>query len=88
MNIKYSPHFIAQYKKLVKKNKRLEGLIEERIKLFISDKTNPSLHLHKLQGNLASDWSISIESNMRIILTYFDENMYFVDIGSHDEVYK
>ena len=88
MNIQYSPHFISRYKKIVKKNKQLQNLIEEKIELFIADKNNPSLRLHKLEGNLRAYWSISIEQNLRIVFTYLDENVAFIEIGSHEEVYK
>ena len=88
MNLQYSPHFVSSYKKLVKMNKYLEVLIEERIKLFIVNKNHPSLRLHKLEGNLRTNWSISIEQNLRIVFIYLDEDVAFIDIGSHDEVYK
>ena len=88
MNALYSPHFIAQYKKIAKRNKKLSDQIKEKIVLFLSDKNNTSLNLHKLKGNMGESWSFSIESNIRVILTYSNDEAIFTDIGSHDEVYK
>lgn len=88
MNALYSPHFIAQYKKIAKRNKKLSDRIKEKIVLFLSNKDDPSLNLHKLKGNMGESWSFSIESNIRIILMYSNDEVIFTDIGSHDEVYK
>lgn len=88
MNVYYSPQFIKKYKKLTKKDKDLGTLIKSKITLFLFDSKNSSLKLHKLKGELRDDWSITIKSNLRIILTHEEENVYFLDIGSHDEVYQ
>lgn len=39
--------------------------IERQIKLFESDPKHPSLRTHKLIGNLADRWSISISKGLR-----------------------
>ncbi len=88
MSIYYSPSFVAKYKKISKKNKKQGDLIKERIALFLSNKIHPSLRLHKLQGNLKEAWSISIDRKIRILLYQDTDSISFVDIGSHDEVYR
>ena len=88
MNAHYSPHFIAKYKKIAKRNKKLSDQIKEKIAQFLRDKNNASLNLHKLKGSMDDSWSFSIESNIRVILMYSGDTIIFTDIGSHDEVYK
>lgn len=88
MKAYYSPRFISKYKKISKRDKRLGSLIKEKIALLLSDKENPSLRMHKLQGDMGNDWSISVTSSIRAIFTYVGDNLYFIDFGSHDEVYR
>lgn len=88
MSIYYSPLFVARYKKISKKNKKQGNLIKEKIALFLSNKTHSSLRLHKLQGNLKEAWSISVDRKIRILLYQDTNSISFVDIGSHDEVYR
>lgn len=88
MNAYYSSHFISKYKKLAKRDKKLKDLIKKKIELLLSDKDNPILRMHKLQGDMGNDWSISVTSNIRAIFTYVGDNFYFIDLGSHDEVYR
>ncbi|PIY68915.1 hypothetical protein COY90_03440 [Candidatus Roizmanbacteria bacterium CG_4_10_14_0_8_um_filter_39_9] len=87
MKAYYSSLFISKYKKINKRDKRLGNLIKEKIALLLVDKRNPSLRLHKLQGSMKTDWSISIRPNLRAIFTLTEDMYYFFDIGSHDEVY-
>lgn len=88
MNALYSPHFITKYKKIAKRNKKLSDQIKEKIALFLSNKYDNSLNLHKLKGSMGECWSFSIESNIRVILMHSNDEVIFTDIGSHDEVYK
>jgi len=49
---------------------------------------HPSLRLHKLEGKMIENWSFSVEDDIRMIFTYVDDGVLFVDIGSHKKVYK
>ncbi len=74
---------------LNKKDKKLIAKIEKQVKLFESDIKHPSLRTHKLTGNLANRWSISISRDLRMIYIVMEPDVaYFVDMGTHDEVYK
>lgn len=75
-----------EFKKIKRKNKQLFRQIEKQIILFQDNPRHPSLRLHKLSGDLEGIWSISISKN---IMTYIQqENIaYFIDIGTHSEIY-
>ena len=87
MNIFVSSSFQKTYKKIIKKNPQLKIKIKERIKTFIENPTNTSLKTHKLQGGLHRNYSFSVKSDLRILFTYVDNDVIFVDIGKHEEVY-
>lgn len=88
MNVYLSKNFIKASKKLTKNNLLIKEKIKEKIKLFTNNPKHPSLKLHKLKGKMVEDWSFSVEGNIRIILTYIEDGVLLVDVGSHDEVYK
>jgi len=48
-----------------------------------------SLKTHKLKGDLAEYYACSLNYEFRIILTIkiADDEVYLINIGSHDEVY-
>lgn len=88
MNIGYTGEFIRNLRKLSLRNKKLREIVVEKINLFVVNRTHPSLRLHKLRGQLKDAWSISINKSVRIIIHISNDEISFVDIGSHDEVYK
>ncbi len=89
MKVKLSPLVQQKLTNLYKKDKKLIQRIEKQIKLFESNPKHPSLRTHKLTGNFNNRWSISINKVLRMVYLVLDENTaYFVDLGTHDEVYK
>lgn len=89
MNIKLSPYVLKELGKIKKTDKQLEKKIAKHLQLFITNPKHPSLRPHKLTGNLSDVWSISITKDLRMIYRLLDDSKaYFVDIGSHDEVYR
>ena len=69
MKIFLASSYIRAYKKLTKYNIPLRDKIKKKILLFMTTPNNPSLKLHKLEGGLRDNWSFSVESDLRIILT-------------------
>ncbi|OGC57111.1 hypothetical protein A3H26_02625 [candidate division WWE3 bacterium RIFCSPLOWO2_12_FULL_36_10] len=71
------------------KDRKLVSRIEKQISLFELNSKHPSLRTHKLSGNLNNRWSISISKGLRMVYIMIDKNIaYFVDLGTHDEVYR
>lgn len=75
--------------KIQKTDTRLAKRIEKQLALFATNPQHRSLRVHKLSGKLQNMWSISITKSIRMIyLLINDDEAYFFDIGTHDEVYK
>lgn len=89
MKAKFSPLVQQKLLLLYKKDKKLVIRIEKQVKLFESNQKHPSLRTHKLTGNLTNRWSISISKGLRMVYLILDENIaYFIDLGTHNEVYR
>lgn len=89
MKIGFSPEAKKELARIKRKNPSLVKKIHKQLQLLSLDPKHPSLRLHKLSGNLKNFWSISITKNVRMIYQLKnDDHAYFVDIGTHDEVYN
>ena len=88
MNIYFSKEFIKSYKKVTKKNSLLKEKIKISLSVFKENPRHPSLRLHWLKGKMVEDWSISVQSDLRIVFTFVSNGVLLVDIGNHKEVYK
>jgi len=89
MKARLSPLVQQKILQLNKKDKKLVAKIKKQIELFESNPKHPSLRTHKLTGKLTNRWSISVNKSQRMIYLLLKEDVaYFVDLGTHDEVYK
>ena len=89
MKAKFSPFVQKMISQIHKKDRKLAEKIQRQIVLFESNPKHPSLKLHKLSGSLDHMWSLSITLSIRMVFTLMSkETAYFVDIGTHDEVYR
>lgn len=71
------------------RNRKLGQKINKQLKIFSQDPRHPSLRTHKLLGNLANSWSISIDRDFRLVYTLLPNGKaYFYKFGTHDEVYR
>ncbi|MEK9179161.1 MAG: type II toxin-antitoxin system mRNA interferase toxin, RelE/StbE family [Patescibacteria group bacterium] len=86
MEIHFSTHFLRQAKKLSPElRKKLSG----RIEIFRKDPHDSRLRLHNLTGRLKKYHSFSLTYSIRVLLLFPKSNVaLFVDIGSHDAVYR
>ena len=82
------PRFEKKLIKYAKFDRDIFELIRKQIKLFENNENHPSLRVHKLHGELEGYWSLSINKSVRVI--YYVENSmaYFINIGTHNEVYR
>lgn len=88
MQIRLSDDLKQKLVQLRKKDKRLVNRAQKQLKLFSANPIHPSLRVHKLSGQLKNMWSISITKGIRMVYLLFDNEAYFFDIGTHDEIYK
>lgn len=84
MEIKFSTDFRKRYQKL---NDKVKKAFHQRLKLFIQDQYHPLLRNHPLTGKLQGYRAFSITGDIRVVY-YIDQGIaYFIDIGTHNQVY-
>ncbi len=88
MNAFFTKSFKKNYKKRIQGNKNLENRFEHRYDLFIKDQSHGVLKDHQLTGKLQGFRSFSITGDIRVIYYINDDTAYFVDIGTHNQVYR
>jgi addiction module RelE/StbE family toxin len=84
----FEKEFIRKLAKLKKKDSNLYQKVLSKLKLFKINDKHPSLRCHKLTGKLNGYWSISMDMGIRMIYWVINDTAYFVDIGTHEEVYR
>lgn len=89
MTVRYDP---ALLKKLRKVDVRIRKRFKERIEIFIKDPNSSQLHNHALRNEWEGRRSIDITNDWRSLYTEKKEGdktvAYFVEIGTHDELYR
>jgi len=86
MQIYTSSHFRRRYKKL---NKEIKKRAQEREKVFVANIFDPRIETHKLHGKLKEQWSYSIGYDHRIAFIFLENgDVLYVDVGTHDELYR
>jgi len=89
MEISFSSQLDKDLKKIFRKDKELAQKVKKQLILFKQNPKHPSLRVHKLSGKLNNMWSLTINESIRMIYLLQDKDQaYFVDIGTHNEVYK
>ena len=82
MEIRYSPKFRRQYKRLLKE---IKIRAEKREVLFRKDPFDSRLKTHKLHGSQEGFMSFSVDYSYRIIFEFVKEDLViFYEIGTHD----
>lgn len=87
MNIKYIGRFQKHFDIRIKPHTNLVKRFQERVDLFIKDFDNPILKDHQLKGEKSQLKAFSITGDIRVIYFVKEGNAYFIDIGSHNQVY-
>ena len=89
IKIQYSESYSKKVIKFFKKHKDVYPQYKKTIELLQNNPYHPSLRLHKLQGNMNTFSSISINMKYRIVVDFIivDDVIILIDIGSHDDVY-
>ena len=82
--IVFHKNFIKNSKKLTLQQK---NNLTQRLKLFGQDKFNPLLNNHSLRGQYQRHRSINITGDLRAIYKKDGENIIFVAIDSHSNLY-
>jgi addiction module RelE/StbE family toxin len=85
-----SPHFHKQFKKQYKKAPTIiRRNFDERLQIFVRDRTHIILNNHPLAGERKGEWSINVTGDWRAIYEYVDDSaIIFLEINTHGNLYK
>jgi len=83
----FTKDFKKAHAKRISHRKKLVVRFEERYDLFVEEPSNPVLKDHKLSGKLEGLRAFSITGDVRIVYYIHEDIAYFVDIGTHNQVY-
>ena len=82
-----SAYFEKKLKKFISVHPKLRFVIIEIIDTLLTDPLSRKYKAHKLSGSLRDCYGVSIGFGYRIVYSFDKNNVYFLNIGSHDEVY-
>ena len=86
--IDFSKSFEKAYAKRIARNEKLKKAYASRYRLFIQGERGYPLHDHALTGSLAGKRAFSIAGDLRVVYIELPDVIIFVDIGTHNQVYK
>jgi addiction module RelE/StbE family toxin len=87
MKISLSEKFEKHFPKRIKPNHSLVKRFSSRVAIFIHDPNNPILRNHRLTGSKKDFYAFSITGDIRVVYTISGDEAWFMDIGTHNQVY-
>ncbi len=89
-SIVWTESFLRTARKFFKKHPDLKPVFEDVARRLQENPGNPSLKFHQLKGSHKGKASVSLTYSYRIIITVkvTEKEIFLLDVGSHDEVYK
>lgn len=88
--IHYSEKFKRLYKRKIKTKRKLKRIFDVQLEKFKVSSEHPDLRSHYLENkkrSLGGYRAFSITDDIRIIYKEEKDFYYFIDIGTHKEVY-
>ncbi|MCL4267201.1 MAG: type II toxin-antitoxin system mRNA interferase toxin, RelE/StbE family [Anaerolineae bacterium] len=88
-----TPKFRRAFRKFIRRNTRLQRVIEDTLAQMQADVYASQLGTHKLSGELYGLWACSCGYDCRIVFALETDSetgaevIVLLDIGTHDEVY-
>jgi addiction module RelE/StbE family toxin len=89
----WSLGFKRTFKRSIRRRPDLQDKIEHALELLVNDAHHPTLHTHKLKGDLAGSWACTVDFEYRIVFEFVrdsetqEEIILLEAVGTHDEVY-
>jgi len=87
MKVEFKDAFIKSFRKRYSHDTDVQKRFHERLELFSLNPGNPILRDHPLKGTKTGFRSFSITGDIRVIYVVVNEIAYFIDIGTHNQVY-
>jgi len=89
----WSATFVRAFKRAVRREPELATRIERTLHQLAEEPFHPSLHTHKLKGELTGTWACTVDYRNRILFEFVrppdadQEEILLLTMGTHDEVY-
>ena len=88
MKVEFSHAFIRIYKKRFGHLPTIRRRFDERTRMFSDNPANLLLRDHQLKGKYLGRRAFSINGDIRVVYYIHDDVAYFIDIGTHNQVYR
>jgi mRNA-degrading endonuclease YafQ of YafQ-DinJ toxin-antitoxin module len=86
MNVKFSSKFIKLYNK---SPEPIKQFFDEKLQIFLIDKSDRRLHNHQLKGRLKKLRSINVSGDWRALFEELPNgDVIFEVIGTHSQLYE
>ena len=89
----WSAGFVRAFRRAVRQQPGLHARAEHAIQRLCEDPFQPSLHAHKLKGDLSGVWACTVDYDNRILFEFVrdaqsgEEEIHLLTMGTHAEVY-
>ncbi|MDI9391272.1 MAG: type II toxin-antitoxin system mRNA interferase toxin, RelE/StbE family [Synergistota bacterium] len=89
----WSTTFVRAFRRAVRRQPELVARVECTLKQLAEDPFHPTLHSHKLKGQLVGAWACTVDYDNRILFEFVqnpnsgEEEILLLTMGTHDEVY-
>lgn len=86
----FTEQYTRRAARFLKRHPEIESAYGKTLRLLEANPHHPSLRLHPLRGKLDGLHSVSINMSFRITLEMIitDKEIIFINVGSHEEVYR
>jgi len=88
MKLFVTSRFEKRLKVFLRKRPNLSRPVQKTMKDIAKDPFAKHLKTHKLSGILGECYASAISYDYRIVFVHNGESVCFIDIGSHDSVYR
>jgi addiction module RelE/StbE family toxin len=86
--IRLSKGFDKSYKKRISPNCNLRDAYVTRVSAFQAGERGSPLNDHPLKGRMRGKRAFSVAGDIRVVYEETHDDITFLDIGSHNQVYK
>ncbi len=84
MPVRFNRQFVKQHDKA---NQKIQEAFKRRLEIFLKNPIDQQLNNHALTGNYRGYRSINITGDWRAIYTKNREEIIFVALGTHSQLY-
>lgn len=89
----WSAAFTRALKRAARRQPGLKEAVQRTLEQLVQEPFHPTLHTHKLKGELQGTWACTVDYDNRILFEFAqnpatgDEEILLLTLGTHDEVY-